>query len=659
MAEWKNINVHQGSSSYAGQASNALSNAGDIFTRLAEQSDANRYSRLRANLEASKLDENARQFDLGRIDNDRAFNESVRQFNVSEANDQTNARMNLLQNVSNARGEFNPETLDEMNFPGRNRSTNSTSTQYSPSEYDGFIKSNSERYQVPEQLIRSVMQLESSGNPNAKSPTGVQGLMQVTRATTREMGYDPDDRTNPDNSIGAGTKYLSQLFNKYGNWEDSLIAYNGGHGAVQYAKTGQANPDWISALQKAGVTDIQGKLNEVNKYAENARRISMELEANGIPTQRGQESPVTNNYTTPNSLGLTNQYADRMAQIESRGGFVTKDVREQADKRNAEIAEAQSKQDRVDWSNNTADRLIEEAGGDVISARDAYRVAEKRDYGDNQPTTPLDGLVEVRERDIALQKAVEAGDREAIGKARSALSSGYKDFIKNQVEEDSQFSMDNNITRAAQNLMFGGKPEDEEVMKGIIAREIYKANTGDKDGVFFDGRNSKFQTTLGGINDQNAETLAAIANMDYNTVTLDDMNPLMTAIYNEAVKYGIVPKEMQDGVQSRSSARTAINKVESDRKKSIQDEKNLNSNINKRFNRLVSTDNQVARIGGHKPVTIISERDKDLFKVDTNDRFNELEVTANKIRGNNKNMSQTESVMSAMKEMRAKYATTQ
>ncbi|NHM32974.1 lytic transglycosylase domain-containing protein [Neobacillus terrae] len=103
--------------------------------------------------------------------------------------------------------------------------------QNSSQKYDDIIEKASRLYQVPAKLIRSVMQHESSFNPNAVSRTGASGLMQLMPGTARAMGAE--NTLDPEQNILAGTKYLRQLMDKYdGNIHYTIAAYNAGPGNV-------------------------------------------------------------------------------------------------------------------------------------------------------------------------------------------------------------------------------------------------------------------------------------------------------------------------------------------------------------------------------------------------------------------------------------------
>ncbi len=97
----------------------------------------------------------------------------------------------------------------------------------------------SERYNVPKDLIKAIAKTESDFDPNATSGSGAQGLMQLMPATARELGVT--DAYDPYQNVMGGTKYISQLLDKYdGDVKLALAAYNAGSGNV--AKYGGIPP---------------------------------------------------------------------------------------------------------------------------------------------------------------------------------------------------------------------------------------------------------------------------------------------------------------------------------------------------------------------------------------------------------------------------------
>jgi soluble lytic murein transglycosylase-like protein len=79
-------------------------------------------------------------------------------------------------------------------------------------------------------LIEAVAYVESRFNPQAVSPDGAVGVMQLMPATAAELGVDP---ANPEANIRGGADYLRRMVTMFGNnLELALAAYNAGPSAV-------------------------------------------------------------------------------------------------------------------------------------------------------------------------------------------------------------------------------------------------------------------------------------------------------------------------------------------------------------------------------------------------------------------------------------------
>lgn len=85
---------------------------------------------------------------------------------------------------------------------------------------------------VDPNIVKAIIKEESNGNPNAVGDGGESiGLMQIQprwhRAKIEELGivnlYDPQE------NVILGCSILSDLYDKYGNYEDALSVYNSGN----------------------------------------------------------------------------------------------------------------------------------------------------------------------------------------------------------------------------------------------------------------------------------------------------------------------------------------------------------------------------------------------------------------------------------------------
>ena len=95
-----------------------------------------------------------------------------------------------------------------------------------------------DNYNIPLE-IKYLAIVESALNPRAKSRVGATGLWQFMYSTGKMYGLDVssyvDERSDPIKSTQAACKYLSKLYEIFGDWDLALAAYNSGPGNVNKA----------------------------------------------------------------------------------------------------------------------------------------------------------------------------------------------------------------------------------------------------------------------------------------------------------------------------------------------------------------------------------------------------------------------------------------
>lgn len=109
-----------------------------------------------------------------------------------------------------------------------------------PARLAPLIDQHSRSRGIDPALVHAVIRAESAYRPEAVSPKGAIGLMQVMPGTGRRFGVH--DLAAPENNLKAGTAYLKHLLDRYGNVPLALAAYNAGEGAVD--RHGQAIPPY-------------------------------------------------------------------------------------------------------------------------------------------------------------------------------------------------------------------------------------------------------------------------------------------------------------------------------------------------------------------------------------------------------------------------------
>ena len=139
--------------------------------------------------------------------------------------------------------------------------------------YDKHIKDASALYHLPEALVRAVIWVESSYDPNVISHVGAQGLMQLMPSVCKGMGVkNPFD---PRENIYGGCRLLRVLANRFqGDLVLTLAAYHAGQGAVRkyqgippYATTRQYIRMVLAKLKRVRAGELKEKAPEDKQSA--------------------------------------------------------------------------------------------------------------------------------------------------------------------------------------------------------------------------------------------------------------------------------------------------------------------------------------------------------------------------------------------------------
>ncbi|NOX10030.1 MAG: membrane-bound lytic murein transglycosylase MltF [Gammaproteobacteria bacterium] len=127
-------------------------------------------------------------------------------------------------------------------------------------KYEAIFKQASLDSAIDWRLLAAMGYQESHWNPNARSPTGVRGIMMLTLNTTRELGLD--NRLDPVQSIHGGLRYLEKIrariparVNEPDRTWMALTAYNIGYGHLEDARIialqNGDNPDYWVNIKKS------------------------------------------------------------------------------------------------------------------------------------------------------------------------------------------------------------------------------------------------------------------------------------------------------------------------------------------------------------------------------------------------------------------------
>jgi soluble lytic murein transglycosylase-like protein len=103
------------------------------------------------------------------------------------------------------------------------------------------------RHGIPADLLAAVGWVESRYQPDAVSPAGAIGVMQLMPFVADELGVDP---WNPVEAIDGAARLLAAHFDRFGSWSLALGAYHSGAGAVARAGNDLPSPRAVEYVRR-------------------------------------------------------------------------------------------------------------------------------------------------------------------------------------------------------------------------------------------------------------------------------------------------------------------------------------------------------------------------------------------------------------------------
>ena len=135
-------------------------------------------------------------------------------------------------------------------------------------------------------LVHAVITQESGYHPQARSPAGAVGLMQLMPTTGVRFGVSSAERADPATNVRAGVRYLKWLIRRFhGALPLALAGYNAGEGAVQ--KYGNQVPPYRETQNYVRLV-----LAYYASYRQRRQALALEPRANAYRLERASDHPA-------------------------------------------------------------------------------------------------------------------------------------------------------------------------------------------------------------------------------------------------------------------------------------------------------------------------------------------------------------------------------
>ena len=151
---------------------------------------------------------------------------------------------------------------------------------------DSIVSAASKRNNLDPDLVNSLILVESGFDPNAVSPKGARGLMQLMPQTAARMGVQ--NAMDPAANVEGGTRYLGELLSRYHNdLSKALAAYNAGPDRVEQYHGVPPYPETLAYVARI--------IGDFNRKKDAQRRLQPDPGSNRPQDQ----SPVATEFSVP------------------------------------------------------------------------------------------------------------------------------------------------------------------------------------------------------------------------------------------------------------------------------------------------------------------------------------------------------------------------
>jgi soluble lytic murein transglycosylase-like protein len=277
-------------------------------------------------------------------------------------------------------------------------------------------------------LVNAVIQVESSGDPNAVSPKGARGLMQLMPKTAKDPGYGitPARDNSSAENLRVGTEYLNAMLQKYnGNLNYALAAYNWGPGNTDKWIAQGADPAKLPAETRNYIPKVMAAMGQAPAVAAAPAQPAQPTQLAQAPTTTATDVTATTE-PGPVAQSLSQPAGIRAAPTEKPSVFYAKNTG--AIPLERQLLDQDYQQSRA-IAASRYDSLVKAGMMNEANALKDQVVTLDRTYRNNRLV--LDGMQAVM--------AVEyGGDPRMIGQVVSAYTGQQIDF---QPLSDGRFRM--------------------------------------------------------------------------------------------------------------------------------------------------------------------------------------------------------------------------